>query len=53
VVDLLKFFWRRIGTSNIEMPILHKVVICIAARRLAPVRKLHAALSYERRAFIL
>jgi tetratricopeptide (TPR) repeat protein len=38
-------FRRRIGTGNIEVPILHEVVVRVAATRLAPARKLGAALN--------
>ena len=44
LVDFLEFIGRGIRTGNIEMPILHKVVVRVAATRLAPARKLSAAL---------
>ncbi len=38
-IDLLALLGCRIGTRNVEIPVLHEVVICIAAARFSPARK--------------
>jgi hypothetical protein len=51
-IDLLAFICGRIRARNVETPVLHKVVIGIAAAGLSPGRKPRVALRHPRTAFL-
>src|SRR6202012_2604637 len=51
-VDRLPFVRRRIGTRDVELLVLHEIVIAVAAVRLAPSRKPRAAAGDQIAGFI-
>jgi hypothetical protein len=52
-IDLFALFCCRIGARNVEIPILHEVVICIAATRFSPTCKPHVAVRHQGTALVI
>src|SRR5205085_10989528 len=46
-IDLLAFLCRRIRARNFELPVLHEVIIGVAAARFAPACKPRAAIGHQ------
>jgi hypothetical protein len=52
-VDLLALLCCRIRARDVEIPVLHEVVICIAAARFSPARKPRVAVRHQSTAFVI
>jgi hypothetical protein len=52
-IDLLALLCCRIGAQNVEMPVLHEIVIGIAAALLSPAGKARIAARHQSTALII
>src|SRR5664280_1132877 len=53
VIDPLALLCRRIRARSVEIPILHEVVICVAAARFSPARKPRVAVRHQSTALVI
>lgn len=52
-IDLLALLFRQIGARNVKIPILHEVVIGIAASRFSPTCKPHVTIRHQGTALVI